>query len=78
MQFAEFLKGLDESARADYARRAGTTPGYIRVHLLSGRKVPRRDLLEALVVASDGQVSRTEMLDHFFPPAPQGAEEASA
>ena len=76
MRFPEFFKRLDESQRTEYAERAGTSVEYIRAHLIYARRVPRRDLLEALVMASDGQVSRKEILEHFYPPVAAPVQEA--
>ena len=78
MRFPEFFRGLDEAQRNEYAERAGTTSDYIRVHLIHARRVPRPELMEALVLASDGQVTRNEILEHFYPPIAKAAQEAGA
>ena len=78
MRFAEYFLGLDEAQRTAYAERAGTTTEYIRAQLVRAKKVPRRDLFDALIQASEGRVTREELLDHFYPPRPLAAREVSA
>lgn len=66
MKFRDYFLTLDEKQQAAYAKRAKTTPGYIRSHLVSRNKIPRRKLLERLAKASRGMVSYREVLQHFY------------
>lgn len=70
---------LDKSAveRAKYAQKAGTTPGYIEIHLMAPparRKTPRQDLMERLAEASHGEISMADLLRHFYEQSELGAE----
>ena len=66
MKFSDYFKSLNSSAQEIYASRAGTTANYIRVHLLAKRRIPRPALLDGLAQASQGKVSRDEILAHFY------------
>jgi len=65
--FRTFLESLSAGELEAYAKRCGTTPKYIRDHLIRGYKVPRRDLMSKLALQSRGQVTRDVLLDHFYP-----------
>jgi hypothetical protein len=73
MQFRDYFFSLTPPEREQYAARAGTSVDYIRMHLISSppRKIPRRKLLDALIEATEGKVSRKEMLRHIYPPEQQ-------
>jgi hypothetical protein len=64
--FREWFLSLPENERERYALRAGTTPGYVRVHLIGRRKVPRRVLMEGLAEASDGRFTVPDLLKFFY------------
>ena len=67
--FRDFFLALEPAARERYARRAGTTVGYIRAHLIAPsarRKVPRKRLIEALASASDAKISRADLVAYFY------------
>lgn len=66
MDFKEWFLQLSEQERARYATDAGTTPGYIRVHLIGRRKIPRPELLRALSDASLGRFTVPELLAFFY------------
>jgi hypothetical protein len=60
---------LTETEQERFARLAGTTTGYIRAHLIYGRKVPRRALLDGLVTACAAmrwKLSRADLLAFFY------------
>ncbi|MCO8059160.1 MULTISPECIES: hypothetical protein [Acinetobacter] len=65
MNFRDFILNKSPEDLEKYANDAGTTVGYIKSHLLYGYKEPRKKLRKALVVASKGQVSEMEILQHF-------------
>lgn len=64
--FKNYWKNLTTEERAAYAKRAGTSPEYIRAHLFYGRKVPRKSLINNLATASQGKLKLSDVLDHFF------------
>lgn len=65
MSFSEFIRSLSQEQLADYAERCGTSPAYIKIHLLHARKEPKKSLREALCRESNGSVSLHEILRHF-------------
>ncbi len=65
MKLADYIRSLSSEEREDYARRCGTTPAYLRIHILTANKEPRKPLREALAHESNGQVSIKEVLEHF-------------
>lgn len=65
MNFRDFINKLNPSDLENYAKNAGTTVGYLKTHLLYGYKEPRKNLRKSLAQASNGQVSETEILQHF-------------
>ena len=67
MRIRDFYTGLDDAAKAAYASRVGTTTQTIERKYLNADHVPRRDRMADLIAATDGKVSRVEMLDHFYP-----------
>ena len=77
MRFPDFFRGLSDQQRERYADRAGTTVEYIRVHLIRAKRIPRPDLMDSLVQASAGAVSRKELLDHFYPPSAEASRKVA-
>jgi len=49
--FKAFFLGLTKEQRAAYAAVAGTSPDYINLHLIRGRRVPRPVLMQRLAAA---------------------------
>jgi len=73
MKLKDYWKKLDEKGREAFASRAGTTVLTIDRKYLNSINIPRRSKLTQLIEATNGAVSRDEMLNHFYPPAEQGA-----
>lgn len=79
MDFKDWFLSLSDDERAAYALRAGTTAGYIRVHLIGRRKMPRQALLGNLAAASEGKWTVSDLLAFFYrtdqrQPAPAAGE----
>ncbi|MEN8416067.1 hypothetical protein [Acinetobacter radioresistens] len=73
MNFRDFILKQSPEDLEKYAKNAGTTVGYLKSHLLYGYKEPRKHLRKSLAVASNGQVTEMEILQHFgLFPAQQG------
>lgn len=72
MQYQRYLRSLTTAELEAYAARAGTSVGYIRNAIRNANKIPRPDLLNRLLSATEGEVSREEILEHFYP-APREA-----
>lgn len=66
MDYREWYLALSDEQRAAYAERAGTTAGYIRVHLIGRRKIPRPALLARLASASEGSWTEPSLLAFFY------------
>jgi len=67
MDFSDYFNSLDQKGRDRYARRAGTSSEYIRIHLVKRNRMPRPQLLQKLATASRGKVSYEEVVAHFYP-----------
>ncbi|WP_433848131.1 hypothetical protein [Acinetobacter proteolyticus] len=65
MEFRAFVLGLSNVEIEKYAKKSGTTVGYLKTHLLYGYKEPRRALRKALIENSNGNVSEFELMRHF-------------
>jgi hypothetical protein len=67
-KFKLFIKEKKDAGELQsFAHGCGTSVLYITGHLLPAKKVPRKDLLRDLVLASDGQLTREDVLEHFYP-----------
>lgn len=67
MELKNYWESLSKKQREEYATRAGTTYDYMRVHVIPGKKIPRKHLLEQLAPASNNEVSTIEAYQHFYP-----------
>lgn|SRR5690242_10223217 len=76
MDFKEWFLGLTNEQRDEYARRAGTTAGYIRVHLIGRRKIPRAEFMKRLADASGGAHTVPSLLAFFYRTRESALEEA--
>ena len=65
MKLRQYIDGLTELERADYAKRCGTTLKYLEVHIRYASREPRPALRRALATESGRQVSYEEVLEHF-------------
>lgn len=66
MNFADFIRNMSEEELDNYAQSCSTTIGYIKIHLLHARKVPKKKLMAALVENSSGKITSDEVLSHFY------------
>lgn len=68
MDLRTYFKSLPPDQQEAFATEAGTTANYIRCHLVCEppRKIPRQKLLEGLVRASNGVLSREELIAYFY------------
>ena len=67
MKFNEYWNNLSNKEREAYAESAGTTVLTVDRKYLNAKNIPRRQKIKQLVAATDGAVSRNEMLEHFYP-----------
>lgn len=67
MTFYKFIASKSDDELTEYAKRCNTTIAYLKNQLKNAYKVPRGPLLNALWMQSDGQLSREDVMNHFFP-----------
>lgn len=70
MTFDAYINSLTPQQLEDYAKRCGTSVLYLKNHLRGATRAPRLSLLNKLWQESGGAISRTDVLDHFFPSNP--------
>lgn len=72
----QYLKTLDPDQQAEYAKRCGTTIGYLRKALSTK---PNLDgaLVRRLDEESDGAVSRSDLRPDIWPPSDAVPEKAA-
>ncbi|WP_051423896.1 hypothetical protein [Bordetella petrii] len=67
--FKAFYHSLDPAQRQAFAEAAGTTTGYIEVHLVRAARIPRKDKMDALWGACQrfgANFSRSDLIQFFF------------
>lgn len=67
MDFKTYYRSLNREQRARFAEVAETSVEYIEIHLISRRKVPKKDLMQRLAQASDGKLSYLDLVEFFDP-----------
>ncbi|SJK83886.1 hypothetical protein [Halomonas elongata] len=83
MKLAEYLRELDQPLAdgslplEQFAERAGTTVGYLRVHVLCARKPASLRYMRRLAAASEGRVSLLDVLRHYGVPPEELKEQAA-
>lgn len=65
MNLREYYLGLSPEQREEYAKRAGTTVGYLP-QLMNWHRFPKPRLMQALAEASEGNVTLPEVFSHFY------------
>lgn len=66
MNLKPYFRGLSETERKAFAKRAGTSVNYINVRLIPKNRTPRKKLMRGLADASLGAVSYPEVLNRFY------------
>ena len=67
--FKKFWLSLTPENRLQVATDAGTTPGYIKSHLINKNKVPRTELMSNLhqaCIAAGADVSKEKFIGLFY------------
>lgn len=65
MKLREYINLLDCEALTAYARRCSIAVSYLRIHVKYASKDPSVSLIKSLARESEGNVSLTEVLEHF-------------
>lgn len=66
MDFKTYFRGLDQSEREAFAKRAETSADYVNIHLVPRNKIPRKENMKLLAEATQGAVSYSEIVDYFY------------
>lgn len=73
----DLYRSLPVPQREKIAKAAGTTYAYLNIKVFPARGqplvIPRPKLMNALLKEFQGEVTRQEWLDHFYPPMSQSA-----
>lgn len=64
--FNEYVLQMSEECLADFANKSGTTPNYIKRHLIYKKKIPRPEMIDALVLASNGDFSKHDFVSWLY------------
>lgn len=67
--FKKFWLSLSPENRLQVATAAGTTPAYVKTHLIHKRRVPRNDLMSNLhqaCVSAGADVSKEKFIGLFY------------
>lgn len=69
MDFKQFYQGLPADERKRFAVAAKTTTGYIEVHLMTRRKIPKPALMSSLAsacAAFEVPITQDDLLAFFY------------
>lgn len=67
MKFKKYWRNLSHADKQAFSRACGTSPQNIERKYVNAEQVPRRDRMEKMIALSQPEVSRDEMLEHFYP-----------
>lgn len=70
VNFRDYFLSLSKTEQEIFAENAETTVLYIRTHLITGYKVPRRKLMNNLVKASNGVMDIPSLAKFFHEKSP--------
>lgn len=66
-RFHQYIASMTDEQLNEYATCCGTSAGYLTKQLKNAYRMPRQKLMAALVLASDGNLTRDDVLEHFYP-----------
>ena len=64
--FNEYILQMSDERLVKFSQDSGTTPNYIKRHLIYKKKIPRPEMIDALVFASSGDFSRHEFVSWLY------------
>lgn len=67
--FKKFFQGLDNANQVQFALEAKTTVGYIKTHLIYGRKIPKPKLFNRLADCCEkfeSGITRSDLFNFFY------------
>lgn len=65
MKLREYISSLDTEALKAYAERCRIAMSYLRIHVKYASKDPSVSLIKSLARESEGNVSLSEVLEHY-------------
>lgn len=65
-KFVTYWRQMNREDREAYAKRAGTTYGYIDTQLIYRHKHASGDMMRRLAEASNGELTPAEVFEHFL------------
>ena len=64
--FFEYISKMSDQRLSEFALESGTTPNYIKRHLIYKKKIPRPEMIDALVYASNGDFSKHDFVSWLY------------
>ncbi|MCO8080278.1 MULTISPECIES: hypothetical protein [Acinetobacter] len=64
--FNEYILQMSDERLVKFSQDSGTTPNYIKRHLIYKKKIPRPEMIDALVFASSGDFSKHEFVSWLY------------
>jgi len=64
--FHKFISDMSPAELERYALKAGTTARYLTVHLIYRSRIPRPEMMEALVHASEGAFTKVQLVHWLY------------
>lgn len=65
-EFNEYVLKMSDSDLDKFAFDSGTTANYLKRHLIYKTKIPRPEMIEALVKASRGDFSKYQLVSWLY------------
>ena len=69
MNYSKYFFSMSRNKQDLYAIAAGTTGDYLRTHVfapMERRKIPRKEMINALVTATKGKCSLDDVLEYLY------------
>lgn len=64
--FHDYVSNLSPENLEKFAIESGTTVKYIKIHLIYKTKIPRPELIDALVLAAHGSFSKSQFISWLY------------
>lgn len=64
--FFKYISEMSDEKLNEFAQQSGTTSNYIKRHLIYKKKIPRPEMIDALVRASDGSFSKHDFISWIY------------
>lgn len=64
--FKSYIAKLSAEQLGNFATESGTTVNYIKLHLIYKKKLPRPEMIDALVKASQGDFSKYQFIAWLY------------